>query len=162
MTVGNEDRSTSDREIVVTRVIDGPRHVVFEAYTDAAHLARWWGPNGFTTTTLSFEFRPGGVWEFVMHGPDGTDHPNRIEWREIVPSERIVYLHGVAGDDPNSFTSTVTFVERGAATEITLRSVFRTKEQRDQVVERYDAIEGARQTLGRLAKFIATRIAGGQ
>lgn len=162
MTAADRDQGTADREIMVTRTIEGPRRLVFEAYTDAAHLAQWWGPNGFTTTTRSFEFRPGGVWEFIMHGPDGTDYPNRIEWLEIVPPERIVYRHGERDDDPTSFSSTVTFVERGDATEITLRSVFRTREQRDQVVERYDAVEGARQTLGRLTEFIATRVAGRQ
>jgi Activator of Hsp90 ATPase homolog 1-like protein len=62
-----------DREIVVSRVIQGPRRLVFEAYTDVRHLSRWWGPDGFTTTTHAFEFRPGGVWEFTMHGPDGAD-----------------------------------------------------------------------------------------
>jgi uncharacterized protein YndB with AHSA1/START domain len=162
MSAADSDHATADREIVVTRTIEGPRRLVFEAYTDVAHLSQWWGPNGFTTTTHSFEFRPGGVWEFIMHGPDGTDYPNWIEWREIVPPERIVYLHGEGGDDPTSFITTVTFVERGDATEITLRAVFKTKEQRDLVVERYDAIEGARQTLGRLAEFIATRVAGGR
>jgi uncharacterized protein YndB with AHSA1/START domain len=160
MTPSNSDQA--DREIVVTHTIEGPRRLVFEAYADVAHLSHWWGPNGFTTTTRSFEFRPGGLWEFIMHGPDGTDYPNRIEWQEIVPPERIVYLHGKGVDDPTSFITTVTFVERGGATEITLRSVFKTKEQRDLVVKRYDALEGARQTLGRLAELIATRVAGRQ
>jgi len=66
------DTATRDREIVVTRTIDGPRRLVFEAYTDARHLAQWWGPDGFTTTTRSFEFRPGGVWDFIMHAPDSS------------------------------------------------------------------------------------------
>jgi len=157
----DSDQATADREIVITHTIRGPRHLVFEAYTDVAHLSQWWGPIGFTTTTHAFEFRLGGVWEFTMHGPDGTDYPNRVEWREIVPPERIVYLHGEGEDDPSSFTTTVTFVARGDATEITLRSVFRTKEQRDLVIARYHAVEGARQTLGRLAALIATRVAGG-
>jgi uncharacterized protein YndB with AHSA1/START domain len=135
---------------------------VFAAYTDVGHLARWWGPHGFTTTTHSFEFRPGGVWAFIMHGPDGVDYPNRIEWREIAPPERIVYLHGEREDDPRAFVSTVTLVERGGATEVTLRAVFQTKEQRDEAVARYGAIEGGRQTLGRLAAHVATLAAGGR
>jgi uncharacterized protein YndB with AHSA1/START domain len=161
MTAAASGQTASDREIVVSRIIEGPRRLVFEAYTDARQLAQWWGPNGFTTTTHSFEFRPGGVWDFVMHGPDGTDYPNRIEWREIVPPERIVYLHGESHDDPEAFVSTVTLVERGGTTEVTMRAVFRTKEQRDKVVARYGAIEGGRQTLGRLAAYIATLVAGG-
>lgn len=156
----DSSQTPSDREVVVSRMIEGPRRLVFEAFTDVKHLARWWGPHGFTTTTRSFEFRPGGVWEFTMHGPDGTDYPNRIQWREIVPPERIVYLHGERDDDPHAFLSTMTLVERGSATEITLRAVFKTKEQRDEVVERYGAIEGGKQTLGRLADYVATLVAG--
>ena len=87
-----------------------------------------------------------------MHGPDGTDFPNWIEWREIVPPERIVALHGSRADDPEAFVSTFTFVERDGGTELTLRSVFPTKALRDQVVEEFRAIEGAEQTLGRLAE----------
>jgi uncharacterized protein YndB with AHSA1/START domain len=161
MVVGSTS-ATSDREIVVTRIIEGPRPLVFEAYTDPRHLAHWWGPNGFTTTTRAFEFRPGGVWDFVMHGPDGTDYPNWIEWREIEPPERLVFLHGDRQDDPRAFVSTVTLVERGGATEVTMRAVFQTKAQRDEVVERYNAIEGGKQTLGRLALYVATLIRKGR
>ena len=161
MIVGSTS-ATSDREIVVTRIIEGPRPLVFEAYTDPRHLAHWWGPNGFTTTTRAFEFRPGGVWDFVMHGPDGIDYPNWIEWREIEPPGRLVFLHGNRADDPGAFVSTVTLVERGGATEVTMRAVFKTKEQRDEVVERYHAIEGGKQTLGRLALYVATLIREGR
>jgi uncharacterized protein YndB with AHSA1/START domain len=63
--------ATADREIVISRVISAPRELVFEAFTEVRHLSRWWGPEGFTTTTWAFEFRVGGEWIFVMHGPDG-------------------------------------------------------------------------------------------
>lgn len=144
----------SDREIVVTRTIEAPRSLVFEAYTELRHLAEWWGPNGFTTSTRSFEFRVGGVWDFTLHGPDGTDYANWIEWREIVPPQRILYLNGDGPADPRAFTAT--FAERGDTTEITMRGVFKTKQQRDEVVERFGAIEGGKQTLERLAGYIAT------
>jgi uncharacterized protein YndB with AHSA1/START domain len=147
---------TSDREIVVSRTIDGPRRLVFEAYTSAEHVAHWWGPDGFSITTRTFDFRPGGVWEFTMHGPDGTDYPNLIEWRVIEPPERLEFVHGTGGDDFEAFEATVTLVERGDATEVTMRSVFKTREQRDRLVEQYHAIEGAEQTLGGLAEYIAT------
>ena len=156
MSVAGEMQSPPDREIVVSRTIEGPRQLVFAAFTDTRHLAEWFGPDGFTTTTRAFEFRVGGVWDFIMHGPDGTDYPNWIEWREIRPPERIVFLHGERAGDPAAFLSAVTLVSRGGATEITLRSVFKTKEQRDEVVERYHAIEGGKQTLGRLAAYVAT------
>ena len=160
MVVGSTS-ATADREIVVARTIEGPRPLVFEAYTDPKHLAHWWGPNGFTTTTRAFEFRPGGVRDFVMHGPDGTDYPNWIEWREIVPPERLVFLHGERRGDPQAFVSTVTLAERGGATEVTMRAIFQTRARRDEVVERYHAIEGGEQTLGRLALYVADRIREG-
>ena len=71
---GPAQSATADREIVISRVIDAPRELVFEAFTEVRHLSRWWGPEGFTTTTRSFEFRVGGAWDFVMHGPDRTDY----------------------------------------------------------------------------------------
>jgi uncharacterized protein YndB with AHSA1/START domain len=158
----NSSRTASDREIIVSRTIEGPRRLVFEAFTDVTHLAQWWGPNGFTTTTHAFEFRPGGVWDFIMHGPDGSDSPNWIEWREIVPPELIDYLHGEREGDPRAFASTVTLVERGTATEVTMRAVFKTKEQCDEVIERYGALEGGKQHLDRLAAYIVTLVAGGR
>lgn len=157
VTVPSEAADTADREIVVSRVINGPRRVVFEAYTEVRHLSRWWGPNGFTITTRSFEFRTGGEWEFVMHGPDGTDYPNHVEWLEIVRPERIVHRHGTEAGDPEAFISTTTLEEQDPGrTLVTLRSVFNTKEQRDRVVEHFAAIEGAQQTLEHLAAYIAS------
>jgi uncharacterized protein YndB with AHSA1/START domain len=148
----------TEREIVVSRTIGGPRPLVFEMYTDPKHLDAWWGPDGFTTTTHEFSFRPGGKWDFVMHGPDGVDYPNLIEWREITPPERLVFLHGERAGDPGAFTSTVTFVANGGRTDVTMRAVFPTKAMRDDAAERYGAIEGGRQTLGRLEAYVAAKL----
>ena len=82
---------------------------------------------------------------------------NWIRWREIVPPERIVFLYGDYADDPNAFLSTVTLVERGDVTELTMRALFNTKEQRDEVVERYGAIERGQETLARLAAYVESR-----
>jgi uncharacterized protein YndB with AHSA1/START domain len=84
----------------------------------------WWGPEGFTTTTRAFEFRVGGEWDFVMHGPDGTDYQEWISWTEIAPPERIALLHGESRGDPNAFESVLTFAPDGAATRIEMRTVF--------------------------------------
>src|ERR671932_809515 len=116
--------ATADREIVVSRVIDAPRELVFEAFTEVRHLAQWWGPEGFTTTTRSFEFREGGAWDFVLHAPDGTDYQEWITWTEIAPPERIALLHGESRGDPNAFESVLTFAPDGAATRIEMRTVF--------------------------------------
>ena len=91
-----------DHEIVISRVISAPRELVFEAFTEVRHLSRWWGPEGITTTTRAFEFRVGGEWDFVLHGPDGTDYPEWICWTEIAPPERIALLHGESRGDPRS------------------------------------------------------------
>ncbi|ABP55126.1 SRPBCC family protein [Salinispora tropica] len=146
--------TTSDREIVVSRLIDARQELVFEAFTEVEHLSRWWGPKGFTTTTRSFEFREGGVWDFVMHGPDGTDYPEWITWIELVPPKRITLLHGTSRDDPKAFESTLDFTSHGAATRIVMRSVFPTPQLRDQAVLEYHAIEGGEQTLGNLAAYV--------
>lgn len=146
--------TTADREVVISRVIQAPRELVFEAFTDVRHLSRWWGPDGFTTTTRSFEFRPGGEWVFVMHGPDGTDYREWISFTEIAPPERIVLLHGELRGDPNAFESVLTFASEGAATRLEMRTVFRSKAQRDEAVEKFHAVEGGRQTLGNLAAYV--------
>jgi len=146
--------ATADREIVISRVISAPRELVFEAFTEVRHLSRWWGPEGFTTTTRAFEFRVGGEWDFVMHGPDGTDYQEWICWTEIAPPERIALLHGESRGDPNVFESLLTFAPDGAATRIEMRTVFPTKELRDEAVDKYHAIEGGQQTLSNLAAYV--------
>ena len=145
--------ATADREIVISRVIGAPRELVFEAFTEVRHLSRWWGPEGFTTTTRAFEFRVGGEWHFVMHGPDGTDYQEWISYTEIVPPERIALLHGKSRDDPDAFTSVLTFAPDGAATQIEMRTLFPSKELRDEAAEKYHAIELGRQTLNNLAAY---------
>src|SRR3954447_13037633 len=146
--------ANADREIVISRVIDAPPELVFEAFTEVRHLSQWWGPEGFTTTTRAFEFRVGSEWDFVLHGPDGTDYQEWISWTEIVPPERIAMLHGEFRGDPNAFASVLTFAPEGAATRIEMRTVFPTKELRDEVVEKYHAIEGGQQTLSHLAAYL--------
>ena len=151
------DTALSDRELMISRIIEGPREVVFDAFTNVWHLSQWWGPDGFTTTTRTFDFSEGGVWEFTMHGPDGTDYPNWIQWIEIRPPELIVLDHGEAPDDPEQFSSTFFLEESTDGTRVTLRSEFKTKELRDRAVKEYGAIEGANQTLDSLATYVAGR-----
>jgi uncharacterized protein YndB with AHSA1/START domain len=145
----------SDRELVATRVFDAPRALVFKAWTDPAHVGQWWGPRGFTTTTHAIDVRPGGVWRFTMHGPDGVDYPNRIAFHEIVEPERLVYEHG--GDDgPVHFHVTVTFEDHGGKTRLTLRSLFPTAEALRSVIRDYKADEGMTRHLDRLGEYAAT------
>jgi uncharacterized protein YndB with AHSA1/START domain len=152
------DLDQDPRAIVTTRVFDAPRELVWFAWTDPNHLAQWWGPNGFTTTTSAYDLRPGGTWRFVMHGPDGRDYQNLVTFDEIVKPERLVYRHG---DDvePVQFRTTVTFEDLGGKTRLTLRAQFPTADARDRVVKEYGAAEGAVQTIERLANYLTTSLA---
>src|SRR5882724_10217009 len=147
--------AAAERELVFTRVFDAPRDLVFEAWTDPKHVAQWWGPKGFSTTIQEMDVRPGGTWRLVMHGPDGVDYKNRIIFREVVKPERLVYEHSPEkGTEPVSFEVTVTFAEQGGKTNLTMRMLFPSAAAREHVVNKYGAIEGANQTLGRLAEYL--------
>lgn len=155
MRAERSDASTADREIVMTRVLDAPRELVFKAYTDPAHIGQWWGPRGFTTTIHAMDVKVGGVWRFIMHGPDGTDYQNRITYTEIVKPERLAFDHG---DDanPRMFRATVTFAEQGRKTLITLRLLFDTAEECEKT-KAFGAVEGGNQTLDRLSEYLAKK-----
>jgi len=149
------DLERDPKAIIAVRELDAPRALVFEAWTDPKHLSQWWGPNGFTTTTSAFDMRPGGVWRFVMHGPDGRDYENRVTFDEIVKPERIAYHHG-GGDDvePVQFRTIVTFDDLGGKTRVTLRGTFPSAEERARVIREYGADKGLAQTLARLGEYV--------
>jgi uncharacterized protein YndB with AHSA1/START domain len=143
--------------IIGMRVFDAPRELVFQAFADPKHLAQWWGPDGFTLTTHSHDFRAGGVWRFVMHGPDGRDYQNRVIFEEIVQSKRLVYRHsGDEGVEPVKFTQTVTFEDIGGGkTKLTWHGRFPSAAERDWVIKEYGADKGLMQTMARLAEHVA-------
>jgi len=150
------DLEQDPRSIVTTRVYDAPRELVWTAWTDPKHLAQWWGPDGFSTTTSAHDFRPGGVWRFVMHGPDGRDYENRITFEVVEPPKRLVYRHGGEDDvEPVQFRTTVTFEDLGGKTKLTMRGVFSSAAERDRVVKEYGADKGMIQTLGRLNDYVS-------
>ena len=150
------DLAHDPRMIIGTRVFDAPRELVWQVWTDPKHLAQWWGPNGFSTTTSAYDARPGGVWRFVMHGPDGRDYQNRITFDEVVKPERLVYHHG-GGDDvePVQFRQTVIFEDLGGRTRITWRGDFPTAAERNRVIRDYGADKGLVETLARLGDYMA-------
>ena len=149
------DLDSDPCSIIGSRLLNAPRQLVFSAFTDPKHLAQWWGPDGFSTTTSAYDLRPGGVWRFVMHGPDGRDYQNRITFDEIVKPEKIVYHHG-GGDDvePVQFRTTVTFEDISGKTRLTLHAVFPSAAARERVIKQYGADKGAVQTLSRLADYL--------
>lgn len=146
----------ADREIVMTHRFAAPPALVYQMWTDPQHMPQWWGPRGYSVTMREMDVRPGGLCRFLMHGPDGTDYPNRQVYREVVPNERLVYDHGWDLDDgPDDWQVTVTFEDVDGQTLLTQRSVFKTAAQRDQVVG-FGAVELGQQTLAKCAEYLAT------
>ena len=152
----------SETEIVITRVLHAPRDLVWQAWTDPEHVVNWWGPRGFTNTTKRHEFRVGGYWEHMMHGPDGTNYPNKAKFLEIVPLERITYLLGggsdLEADERRGVAFRATWTFEAVApdrTRLTGRMVFPSKEARDRAVRDYGAVEGGKQTLERAAEYVS-------
>ncbi len=122
--------SDSEREIVSTRVFPCSPATLFQAWSDPRRLARWWGPKGFRNTFSEFDFRPGGHWRFVMHGPDGQDYPNHSVFVEVAAPERIVFDHVCAP----LFQVTATFAPEGGGTRLVFRMLFETKELRERMM----------------------------
>ena len=149
--------SAPDNQPVITmeREFDAPPALLFRAHTDPDALKVWYGPNGFTITLLAMDFRVGGLFRFTMHGPDGTDYPNRWEFREIVPNERLAYRHGSDIDnDPNAFEVVTKFKAIGAGrTLLTKTSTFPSVEARNAVMK-FGAVELGMQTLEKLAAYM--------
>jgi uncharacterized protein YndB with AHSA1/START domain len=152
--------STAEREIVLTRLFDAPRKMVWEAWTDPEQIGVWWGPKGFTTTIEEMDVRVGGVWRQVMHGPDGTDYPNESIFTEVVLYERLVHrlTGGRKGGPPVQIEKIATFEEEAGGTRVTMRMVFASAEARDRNARDYGSIEGGKQTLERLAEHLLASI----
>jgi len=144
---------TKGREIVQTRILKAPPALVWQMFTDPKHLAIWYGPGGFTNTMLETDIRPGGVWRFTMHGPDGTDWPNRIQYHELVPNKRITYVHG-SDDEPDQFEVQIMFEDLGGATRLTMKSIFPTAEA-CEAVKAFGAVELGGQTLDKLEEELS-------
>jgi uncharacterized protein YndB with AHSA1/START domain len=152
----------AENEIFLSRILHAPRELVWEAWTNPRHVANWWGPRGFTNTTKRHDFRVGGYWEHTMHGPDGTNYPNKARFLEIVPLERITFLLGGGSDLEDderrgaTFRATWTFeTVDGDKTRLSGRMVFPSKEARDRVVRDFGAVEGGKQTLERAAEYVS-------
>lgn len=144
-----------ERELVICRVYDAPRELVFKVWTDADHVSKWFGPNGFTCTTHEIDVRVGGRWRFDFRGPDGTLYTNRMVYLDIVPNQKIVADHGSdIDDDPHRFRVTVTFDEQAdKKTVVTLRQIHPTRAQRDAGLG-FGAVELGYQTLDKCAAHI--------
>lgn len=146
-----EQQWALDREIVITRVFDAPRELVFEAWTKPEHLTRWFGPKGFSLTTQEIDVRVGGRWRFVFQGPDGATYDNRMVFLEVRRPELLIFDHGSdRDDDPGKFRVTVTFdAQSNGKTVVTLRQLHPSKARRDATVA-FGAVEIGNTTMDKL------------
>jgi uncharacterized protein YndB with AHSA1/START domain len=143
------ENNTKDRELLITRTLNAPVELVWEAFTSPEHVANWWGPNGFTNTIYTMDLRPGGLWELVMHGPDGTNYKNKSIYKEIVVNKKIVFDHF----NPD-FTTTIEFEEHGEQTHLRWHMLFNSVEEFTQVVKTFKADEGLKQNIEKLIVYL--------
>jgi uncharacterized protein YndB with AHSA1/START domain len=145
----NDGNDEKHREIVSTRVFAAPRELVWEAWSQPEHLKEWWGPKGFSSSLQSFDFKPGGQWHFIMHGPDGTDYPQEWAFIEIVKPSLLVLDHL---SEPK-FRVTTTFEDLDGKTKITFRQLFETTAICESVKPR--AVPGNEQFFQKLAVHLS-------
>ena len=144
----------SDREIVLTRVFDAPRHLVFDAFSKPELLKRWFGPRGWSLVVCEVDLRVGGGFRFVLRGPDGEEMGMRGVYREIVPPERSVHMESF-DDYPGESQVTAVFVEEGGKTTMTATVLYPSREVRDAVIQ--SGMEhGAAESYDRLAELLAS------
>lgn len=142
----------SDREIVMTRVFDAPRALVFDAYTNPEHLPHWFGPRGWTLPVCEIDLRPGGAWRFILRGPDGTEMGMRGVYQEIAPPERLVSTESF-DDYPGETLNTLILSEEDGKTTYTVTVLYPSKEVRDAVLAS-GMQEGASESFDRLAEYL--------
>ncbi len=135
------------------RVYAAPVSAVWLAWTDDAQVAQWWGPRGHTITTHGKDLRPGGHWRFTMHGPDGTDYPNVVRYREVEPLRRLAYDHAGSDDAEPLFRVTVTFTEVAEHTRLDFEMMFASPEQARQAAA-FVKKAGGESTWDRLAEYL--------
>lgn len=152
--------ATSDsKDIRITRIYDAPLQAVWDAWTDPAQVAQWWGPRGFTITTHSKDLRAGGHWSYTMHGPDGTDYPNRTAYLDVQPLSRLVYDHGATDTTPPMFRVTVDFSESDGKTRMEMCMSLPTPEAAAQT-RQFIKKAGGNATWDRLAEHLAKQLSG--
>jgi uncharacterized protein YndB with AHSA1/START domain len=145
-----------DREIVLSRVIDAPRDLVFRAWVEPKRMFQWFGPRGFNCEVRqASEARSGAMWRFDMIAPDGRRYVSRMVFLEVIPNERLVFDHGAdKDDDPTRFRMTITFDEQSdGKTVLTLRQLHPSKAQRDGTIG-FGAVELGYQTLDKLDQYL--------
>ena len=153
---GTTFTTPTDREIVMTRVFDAPRRLVWEAWTNPEHLPHWMlGPDGWTMPVCEIDLRPGGSWHFLWRRADGTEMGMRGLYKEVVPPERLVSTESWGGDWPETI-NTLTLTEEGGKTTVTQRVLYPSKEARDAALKT-GMKDGVAASFDRLAAYLRTR-----
>ena len=146
-------------EIRITRIYDAPVQAVWDAWTDPEQVAQWWGPRGFTLTTHSKDLRPGGHWNYTMHGPDGVDYPNKTQYFEVEKYAKLVYDHGGNDDRPPLFRVTVLFSEVDGKTKMDMTMTLPTPEAAEET-RKFIKKAGGNSTWDRLAEYLEKESSG--
>ena len=141
---------TENREMRITRTFDAPIDLMWEVWTNPEHIINWWGPDGFTTTIHLMDFKEGGEWKLTMHGPDGTNYPNKSIYKELIPSKKILFEHF----NPH-FIATILFESKDGKTQIDWTMQFDTAEMREFVIKAHGAEEGQKQNMEKLGKYLS-------
>lgn len=141
---------TGSREMSISRLLNAPQELVWEAWTNPEHIKNWWGPEGFKNSISKMEVTEGGEWEFIMHGPDGTDYRNKHIYVQLEKPSKIVMQHVTTP----KFVMTATFEAKGNQTLVTLHSVFESAEQLQDVIKVFKADVGMVQNMDRMEKYL--------
>lgn len=141
-------------KIEITRIYDAPIKTVWEAWTDPKQVAKWWGPRGFTITTHKKDLRPGGFWDYTMHGPDGVNYENKTIYHEVEEYSRLVYDHGGNDDRPPLFRVTVVFTDLNGKTKMDMSMALATPEAAEETRKHIKKANG-NSTWDRLAEYLA-------
>lgn len=164
-----------ERALVITRVFDAPRELVWKAFTESDRLAQWWGPKGFTMLVRTLDFRPGGVFHYAMRAPDGQIMWGKFVYRDIQAPERMVFVNSFSDENgaivrapfsptwPLEVLNTVTLTESGGKTTVTLRGgpINATGEERAIFWNRQESVQqGFAGTFDQLAAYLAEEVQG--
>jgi uncharacterized protein YndB with AHSA1/START domain len=147
----------TDREVVITRVVNAPRRLVFEVWTNPKHLPRWMtGPDGWTMPVCEIDLRPGGQWHYVWRRADGTEMSMTGTYREVVPPERVVHTESWGPEWPATL-NTLTLTESGGQTTMALTILYPSREARDAALQT-GMKDGMEQTFANLDALLGTMV----
>ena len=148
--VNEKNNDVESRSLTISRLFNAPIELVWKVWTGPEHIRNWWGPNGFTNTIFKMDVKPGGEWDFIMHGPDGTNYKNKSVFKEIVKHKKIVYEH-VSGP---KFLATIEFESQNDKTFLKWHMLFETAEEFIQTVKTFKADEGLKQNIEKLQAYL--------